>query len=197
MRYDQDHKRKTRAKVLTAAARAIRAEGPERVGVADVMAEAGLTHGGGYAHFASKDDLVTAAIAEMFAESRDKFEAAVAGRAPAEALASYIDFYVSRRHRDFRDTGCPLTALSADLPRMTPGAQLEFGAGVDGLTSSLAGRLKALGKANSKALAASVLSEMVGAVILSRAIADRVQSDAILKTSRAAVKARLGLETNS
>jgi TetR/AcrR family transcriptional repressor of nem operon len=194
MRYDQDHKRRTREKVLTAAARAIRAEGPQKVGVAEVMAEAGLTHGGFYAHFASKDELVAQAIGAMFAEARAKFEDSVAGKNPGAALSAYIDFYISRRHRDARDTGCPLPALSADLPRLTPQAQREFGFGVERLTGAIAQRLEALGKPHPKALAASLLAEMVGAVTLSRAVADKAQSDAILKNSRAAVKARLGLD---
>jgi TetR/AcrR family transcriptional repressor of nem operon len=194
MRYDPDHKQKTRAKVLTAAARAIRAEGPERVAVADVMAEAGLTHGGFYAHFASKDALVAAAIEQMFAEARGKFDAAVAGKPPAKALAAYIDFYLSRKHRDARDTGCPLAALSTDLPRLAGEAQSAFGDGVARLAHGMALRLEALGRTDPKALAASALAEMVGAVTLSRAVADAAQSDAILKTSRAAVKARLELD---
>src|SRR5258708_17692302 len=102
MRYDENHKTETRRKVLKAAARAIRAEGPERVGVAAVMAEAGLTHGGFYAHFASKDDLVGEAIVQMFVEAQGKFASTVRGRPPREALAAYIGFYLSRSHRDGR-----------------------------------------------------------------------------------------------
>src|SRR6202000_1221206 len=70
MRYEPEHKQQTRAKILRVASRAIRARGPHRVAVADVMARAGLTHGGFYAHFKSKDDLVAAAIEAMFATSR-------------------------------------------------------------------------------------------------------------------------------
>ena len=73
MRYDTDHKQKTREKVLKAAAKAIRADGPHRMGVADVMRKAGLTHGGFYAHFESKDDLVAAAIGQMFEQSKARF----------------------------------------------------------------------------------------------------------------------------
>ena len=83
MRYDNEHKQKTRAKVLQAAARALRSEGPERVGVAAVMAEAGLTHGGFYAHFKSKDELIAAAIGHMFDESRERAIKEIEGRDPA------------------------------------------------------------------------------------------------------------------
>src|SRR6516225_1792267 len=102
MRYDAEHKQKTRAKVLEVAAQAIRKDGPDRIGVASVMAEAGLTHGGFYAHFKSKDELVTAAIEQMFEESRARVAHEMEGRTPAAGLAAYIDFYLSKKHRDAR-----------------------------------------------------------------------------------------------
>jgi len=104
MRYDAEHKQKTREKVLKAAAKAIRADGPHRVGVADVMSKAGLTHGGFYAHFTSKDDLIAAAIEQMFDESRIRMARETEDKPPREALRSYIDFYLSSGHRDARQT---------------------------------------------------------------------------------------------
>jgi TetR/AcrR family transcriptional repressor of nem operon len=194
MRYDDDHKAKTRTKVLQVAARAIREDGPDRVGVAAVMAEAGLTHGGFYAHFKSKDDLVTEAIRQMFHDARGKFGEITAEKPAAEAMIAYIGFYLSRSHRDVRGAGCPLPSLSADLARLPPAAQQVFGEGVAGLTDVICEKLEAMGKPESPALAISVLSELVGAVTLARAVADPAQSDAILKASRAALRARLGLE---
>src|SRR5262245_27757358 len=130
MRYDAEHKQKTRERVLKEAARAIRAAGPHKVGVAGVMAKAGLTHGGFYAHFASKDDLIAAAIGQMFDEGAAKFAQETEGLEPALALARYIDFYLSTAHRDARRTGCPLPFLSADLPRLARPAQERFAEGV-------------------------------------------------------------------
>jgi TetR/AcrR family transcriptional repressor of nem operon len=194
MRYDDDHKEKTRTKVLQVAARAIRKDGPDRVGVAAVMAEAGLTHGGFYAHFKSKDDLVTEAIRQMFRDARGRFREITGERPAADALTAYIAFYLSHWHRDVRGVGCPLPSLSADLARLPPAAQAVFGDGVGGLTDFIAEKLEAMGKAEPHSLATSVLSELVGAVTLARAVADPAQSDAILKASRAALHARLGLE---
>src|SRR5215469_14282077 len=111
MRYDEAHKQKTRQRVLQAAASAIRAEGPDRVGVAGIMAKAGLTHGGFYAQFGSKDDLVADAIDQMFQEGRDKIAEIVAGKPPAKALGDFVDFYLSKTHRDSPDVGCALPAL--------------------------------------------------------------------------------------
>jgi TetR/AcrR family transcriptional repressor of nem operon len=195
MRYDAEHKQKTRDRVLKAAAKAIRAHGPQQIGVAGVMASAGLTHGGFYAHFKSKDDLVAAAIGEMFSDARGRFLAETSGRAPAEGLIRYINFYLSRGHRDARESGCPITALAADLPRLEGASREEYGQGVDRLSQALASHLALLGHEDAGALGRSVLAEMVGALALSRAVADPVQSDLILKTSRDALKRRLGLES--
>ncbi|HWU53659.1 MAG TPA: TetR/AcrR family transcriptional regulator, partial [Tahibacter sp.] len=102
MRYDAEHKLRTRDKVVKAAAKAIRAKGPDGIGIADVMADVGLTHGGFYAHFASKDDLVAAAVGQMFEEARARLAAETQQRAPADGLRAYVDFYLSPAHRDAR-----------------------------------------------------------------------------------------------
>jgi TetR/AcrR family transcriptional repressor of nem operon len=193
MRYDAEHKGETRTRVLKAAARAIRADGPHRVGVAGVMAEAGLTHGGFYAHFASKDDLVAAAIGRMFEESRLRLAHETEGRGPREALARYIDFYLSTEHRDARGAGCPLPYLSADAPRLDPASRARFAGGVAGLTDHLAAMLGEVGLADPRGAAGSLLSELVGALALARADPEPARSDVILASSRAALKARLGL----
>jgi len=199
MRYDSDHKQKTRERVLKEAAKAIRAEGPHRIAVAGVMAKVGLTHGGFYAHFESKDDLVAAAIDTMFGEAKARFsrETAQAGEpvSPQNKLIRYIDFYLSAGHRDARTTGCPLPTLAADLPRLAPASRALYGQGVASLTALIAESLRALGRGEAEALASSALSEMVGALSLSRAVADPEQSDLILDASRTALKRRLGLET--
>jgi TetR/AcrR family transcriptional regulator, transcriptional repressor for nem operon len=197
MRYDTEHKQRTRAKVLKEAARAIRSEGPHRVGVAEVMAKAGLTHGGFYAHFNSKDDLVAAAIAQMFDEALAAFAHVTANKAPAAALVAYVDFYLSPRHRDAQATGCPLPALAADLPRLDRTARAGFTLGAERLSSALARLIADLGQPDAASLASSVLAEMVGAVSLARAISDPRRSNDVLKLSRDSLKHRLGVAGES
>jgi TetR/AcrR family transcriptional repressor of nem operon len=194
MRYDADHKQKTRERVLKAAAKAIRAEGPHRIGVAAVMAEAGLTHGGFYAHFASKDDFVAAAVGQMFVEGRAKLDRAMEGRSPAQGLAIYLDFYLSAAHRDTRTSGCPLPFLSADAPRLAAPSREQFAQGVAALTDRLAQVLAEMGRPDAEETGGSMLSEMVGAVSLARAEPDRARSNAILARTRASLTRRLGLE---
>jgi len=193
MRYDANRKLETRRRVLAEAAKSIRERGPDGISVAEVMSAVGLTHGGFYAHFPSKDALVAAAIEEMFDEMRGRFARSTEGYSPAEGLARYVDFYLSARHRDARGTGCPLPALSADLARLGPEARARYGRGVAARAANLAEQIRTLGLAPAEPLALSVLSELVGALSLSRAVADPDQSDALLAAARTSVKLRLGL----
>jgi TetR/AcrR family transcriptional repressor of nem operon len=194
MRYDSDHKSETRRRVLKEAAREIRAKGPGGVAVAGIMARAGLTHGGFYAHFESKEALIAAAIETMFESARNRFDATAAHDDPRAALRSYVDFYLSPTHRDARESGCPLPSLSGDLARLDPEARVRFGQGVAGLTGRLADALGRHGIADPGKAGASMLHEMVGAVALARAVADPAQSDAILAEARASVVERFSLE---
>jgi TetR/AcrR family transcriptional repressor of nem operon len=193
MRYDSEHKQQTRARVLKEAAREIRAKGPSGIAVAGIMARAGLTHGGFYAHFASKDALVAEAIGTMFEDARGRFDRTQAEYAPGAALGAYLDFYLSREHRDARDRGCPLPALSSDLPRMEPESRERFGKGVATLTGWIADALERNGIADAGAAASSMLSQMVGALSLARAVSDPDQSDAMLDRARDDLKQRYGL----
>jgi len=194
MRYDSDHKSETRRRVLKEAAREIRAKGPGGVAVAGIMARAGLTHGGFYAHFESKEALIAAAIETMFESAANRFDVTAVDADPRAALRAYVDFYLSTQHRDAREHGCPLPALSGDLARLDPAARMRFGAGVARLSGRLAAALAKLGAPDPEAGGAAMLAELVGAVTLSRAVADPAQSDAILARARASVIDRFGLE---
>jgi TetR/AcrR family transcriptional repressor of nem operon len=99
--------------LLEEAAAAIKLEGPERISIAAIMARAGLTHGGFYAHFGSKEELIAAAIERMFEIVDRAFLRRIEGLEPAEALAYFIYDYFSVRHFDSVSDGCPLPALSA------------------------------------------------------------------------------------
>ncbi len=193
MRYDAEHKQRTRDRVLKEAAAAIRLNGPDRVAVAAVMASAGLTHGGFYAHFASKDDLLVHAIDRMFEETLAQVESLMAEHGPAEGLSRYVGYYLSPQHRDQRDQGCPLPAMAADLPRLNAPAREAFERGAARLTTLIAQKLGELGHAEPGLLAVSVLSELVGAMVLARSIANIDRSADILRASRHALRQRLDL----
>jgi TetR/AcrR family transcriptional regulator, transcriptional repressor for nem operon len=196
MRYSDTHKSETHEKLLRIAGKALRAKGPEGVAVAEVMKEAGLTHGGFYAHFKSKDAFLAEALKSIFARSKDKYHRLTEGLPPRHALATYIDFYVSPVHRDDVARGCPITALNSDLPRQSKKFRTVFDDGVRSLVDGLAERIAAAGVEDSSdahALAASILSAMAGAVAISRAVSDKPLSDQMLTTARESIKARLGV----
>jgi TetR/AcrR family transcriptional repressor of nem operon len=193
MRYSDSHKEETRLQILKIAGRALRAKGPDGVGVADVMKEAGLTHGGFYAHFKSKDALLVEALTSVFLRAGTNIDKMTDGLPPRHALATYVDFYVSPRHRDNPSTGCPITALNSDMPRQSKKFRETFDRGVKVLAGRIAGWLTACGHPEPEGLAASVLSAMAGAVAVSRAVSDKGLSDEMLEAARAGIKARLGV----
>ncbi len=195
MRYDSEHKARTRERLLKAAAAAIRAEGPERISIAAVMARAGLTHGGFYVHFGSKDELVAAAIEQMFETVDGAFWKRIEGLDPAEALAHFIDHYLSALHLESASEGCPLPALSADVARLGQGIKEPFSQGFARLEGHLAGLLRQLGRPDALAneLATSVYAELVGALSLARTCQDPDQAAKIRNHCRRSLKRRLGL----
>ncbi len=193
MRYSDTHKEETRKKVLRAAAAAVRAKGPDGVGVAEIMAEAGLTHGGFYAHFSSKEALVAAAIEEAFGQSRRRFARMTEAMTSEQALAAFVDAYVSAEHRNNPQRGCPISALANDLPRQGPMVRAAFDAGVAGLIARIEAWLPEPDSVARRSLASSLMAEMAGAVALSRAVADETLAEQVLEASRARIKARVGL----
>jgi TetR/AcrR family transcriptional repressor of nem operon len=193
MRYADTHKDETHKALLKVAAAQLREKGPDRLSVMSVMKAAGLTHGGFYAHFKSKDALLREALADTFTRSRERVGRLLDGLPPKAALAAYVDFYVSTEHRDHPANGCPLTALNSDMPRQTKKFRAAFESGLKEIAKSLAARIDAAGVADAKRLAPSLLSAMAGAVALSRTISDTALSDELLASARAGIKARLGL----
>ena len=193
MRYDTEHKQQTHEKIVKEAADAIRRHGPDKIGVAGLMSKVGLTHGGFYAHFKSKDDLVAEAISHMFEERLETFRKCFAGVEAADGLANYIDLYLSTRHRDRPDRGCPAASLTSDIARMPLVARKCFEVGIQRLTDALADILLTLEKPRPEMLAASIVAELIGAMAIARAISDTELSERILDTARSNVKERLGL----
>ncbi|MFC4275873.1 TetR/AcrR family transcriptional regulator [Achromobacter aloeverae] len=195
MRYRPEHKEESRRKVLAAAARAIRAQGPDGVSVAAVMGEAGLTHGGFYAHFPSKSALIAQSIDFMFEEMAARLDEVMRGKPPREALAAYIDSYLSGRHCEMRDAGCPVAALGSEVPRLDAPAREAFARGMARRQQRLAGLLAAMGVADADASreARSMQSELLGALVSSRLVED-ADSAAILDISRRALHARYKLD---
>lgn len=193
MRYQADHKEKTRARILAEASRALRKGGAASVSLASVMKGAGLTHGGFYAHFASRDAMLTAVIEQTFGYSRDRWAHETLDRSPKDGLLNYIDWYLSKAHRDNRDNGCIIAAIGGELPHLSAECQDAFADGTKRLVSLITAHIAALPRDNADDLAHSVFAEMVGALVLARIDRDPRRSDAILDRARTSIKKRLKL----
>jgi TetR/AcrR family transcriptional repressor of nem operon len=193
MRYAENHKEETHKAILKVAAAQLREHGPDRISVATVMKAAGLTHGGFYAHFKSKDALMIEALHDTFARSRRRVARLLEGLPPRHALATYIYFYVAETHRDNPSTGCPITALNSDMPRQSKKFKAAFEDGVKGIIALNARLMTEAGIAGAEQLAPSIFAAMAGAVSIARTISDPALSNEFLATTRTGIKARLGL----
>lgn len=189
----QEKKAASRERILKEAAAAIRLDGTERVSVQSVMKRAGMTVGGFYAHFESKDDLLAQAIAEMFAERYAWFLARLDGPDPAGTLSRFVDNYLSMRHREAVEHGCPIPALSGEIGRLPDAVRVQFVIGMDRLTDAVDRLLCRLSHPNPQTAASSAVAEMTGAIGLARVQPDPEKAAALLLASRIRVRDRLGL----
>lgn len=167
MKVTKTQARENRARIVETASTLFRERGYDGVGVADLMAAAGFTHGGFYKHFGSKADLMAEAAAVGFSR-------AVAYLAGVDA-AQYIKEYLSRPHRDSRGDGCTLAALSGDAARQPESIKQAFAAGIESELATLAREDGALGKIEKREARAKridTLAHVVGALVLSRACPD-------------------------
>jgi TetR/AcrR family transcriptional repressor of nem operon len=166
VRITKEQKQENYDRILSIASEMFRERGYDGVGVAELMERAGLTHGGFYNHFRSKEDLVAKATLRSFREIGERY-------ANLDTLTT-IDLYLSREHRDNRATGCPATALICEAARQTDETRATFGAGIEALLGSLEQSMAHNGGAgtDTRAAAISVLAQAVGAVVLSRACPD-------------------------
>ena len=193
MRYDNEHKQRTHQKLIEEASIAIREHGPDNISVAALMAKVGLTHGGFYAHFKSKDDLVAEAITFILEQRVEAFEKSLNGADLSAALENYIDSYLSPKHRDMRDKGCAIVALNGDVARMSNDTKARFELGIQRTVNILSDILIKLNKPDPEELAASVLTEMVGALAISRTMYNSELAVWLLNNTRSNVRKRLGL----
>jgi len=200
MRITKQQAEDNRARVVETAARLFREKGFEGVGVADLMHAAGMTHGGFYNHFESKDDLGAAACAHALSQAVAAIEAVASDERPkGEALGDYRRRYLSRRSRDADGFRCPMVAFGADVSRQGPTLREVYATGLKRyLDAFVRAYAKERGgrraKADVRAEAMTHFATMVGAVSLARSIAkaDPALSDEILEATLAGLDARRG-----
>lgn len=187
MPYTKEHKERTRRRIVEEAARAFRSRGVAGIAIPDLMRRAGLTHGGFYAHFESKDALVAEACAEGFTEAAEELMAqTVAEVAPGEEMRAIIRAYLSRSHRDEPESGCMVPALAAEMAHERPAVRHAFTEALKTYFGKLASYLPAAASASEAPSddAMVLLSGMMGALVMARAVDDPAFSDRILKVAR-------------
>ena len=186
MKVTREQASKNRDRVLDAAGRLFRERGFDGIGVADLMKSAGLTHGGFYGQFASKEELMAEACARSIDNAVGVWSA-LAERTDGNALAAVMKAYLSKRHRDNPGEGCFVAALGADTARQGPLLRKAVTEGtrklLDLFTSFAPGRIKAIKRER----AVVAFASMVGALVLARAVDDEELSKEILKTVAAAL----------
>lgn len=175
-------KQDTHARIVDAAARAIRREGYAGVGVAEVMKEAGLTHGGFYAHFESRDAMLVEALDRAGRESRDNLLQAAERLAPQgySAFRTLVETYLSDAHLGSLDRGCPVAALGSDMPRQSGSLRQASAHHVRRLVCGVRASLPASLGAQATAVAAT----LVGSLQLARALGDNEEGRALLAEAR-------------
>jgi len=193
MGHSRANKEQSHARIVQTASARFREAGVEGVGVADLMKDAGLTHGGFYRHFASRDELVAEAVECALSDGGRAVEAVAASKASRQTVAgALVDAYLSTAHRDGLATSCAVTTLAGDVARSNERARTAYTRQVEtylDLLANLAAEEKSKAK-RAKAIAA--LSSLVGAVSLSRAVNDEKLSREILKAAADELKALLG-----
>lgn len=165
-----DAKQATHERIVSVAARAIRRSGYDGTGVADIMKEAGLTHGGFYAHFESRNALLAEAAQRACSESAVLAAGVAAAAPPGQALSSLLSVYLSQEHSEQADTGCPLAALGSETSRQAPEVRKVITRHLKEVIDGVARQSADWGTPASHERAMVTVATMVGALILSRAV---------------------------
>jgi len=173
----------THERIVSVAARAIRRSGYDGTGVADIMKEAGLTHGAFYSHFASREAMLAEAVAKACAESAAAAAGVVAGVPPGKALASMLGSYLSKEHLEHVDIGCPLAALGSETSRQVPEVRRVTTRHIKEMIDLVARQSPDWGKPGAHERALVAVATMVGALLLARAVDEPGLSDGLRKAA--------------
>ena len=169
----------THDRIVDAAARAIRRSGYSGTGVADIMKSAGLTHGGFYAHFPSRDAMLAEAADRAGSDAVVLMERVAAAVPPQQALQAMMQAYLSEDHVNSIETGCATAALGSEMPRQAPEVRRAATRRIKEMIDLVARHSSDWGQPGAHAHALAAVSTMVGALVLARAVDDAQLSDAL------------------
>lgn len=181
MKVSREQMAENRHRILDVASRMFREKGFDAVTVSEVMKAAGLTHGGFYGHFTSKDDLVAKTLTHALGASSGE----------GADFQEFVEAYLSPRHRDSPAGGCPTASLAAAVRHQTPVAHTAMAEGLRSQIGRIQQALPVLDPEDSRRVAIGSWAAMVGAIILARAVDDPALSDEILEETQAWITAGL------
>jgi TetR/AcrR family transcriptional regulator, transcriptional repressor for nem operon len=187
MRYSREHKLETHARIVRKASVRLREKGAHGVGVADLMKEAGLTHGGFYAHFDSREALVIEAFAHAMERSTDRWRKLAEQTAPDKRLATIVESYLTPIHRDDPGHGCAIPTLGAEIARESPRTRKAFAAKLEQMIEMLAEQIPDVPRKAARKQAMAAIATMMGTLVLARVAGNGEFSDEILGAGRDAV----------
>jgi TetR/AcrR family transcriptional regulator, transcriptional repressor for nem operon len=172
-------KEATHDRIVETAARAIRRSGYGGTGVAEIMKEAGLTHGGFYAHFESREGMLAEAADRAGADGMAALSRVAAEATPAKALDAMLRAYLSREHVEGAETGCAIAALGSEMPRQAPKVRRAATRRIKEMIDLVARQLPGWGRPEAHERALVTMATALGALILARAVDDPKLSDAV------------------
>src|SRR5882757_1744773 len=187
MRYSKEHKQETHARIVKKASVRLREKGAHGIGVADLMKEAGLTHGGFYAHFDSRETLVIEAFAYAMERSTERWRKLAEQSAPAKRLATIVESYLTPVHRDDPGHGCAVPTLGAEIARESPKTRKAFAAKLEQMIDMMADQILDVPRKAARKQAMATLATMMGTLVLSRIAGSSEFSAEILSAGRDAV----------
>jgi TetR/AcrR family transcriptional repressor of nem operon len=184
MRYSREHKQETHDRIVRKASVRLREKGAHGIGVADLMKEAGLTHGGFYAHFDSREALVIEAFAYAMDRSMENWRKITDEVAPEKRLALIAESYLSALHRDNPGHGCSIPALGAEIARESPKTRKAFAGKLDEMIEMMADYIPNQPRKAARKQAIATLAAMAGTMLLARIAGSSELSDEVLKVGK-------------
>jgi TetR/AcrR family transcriptional repressor of nem operon len=187
MRYSREHKLETHARIVKKASVRLREKGAHGIGVADLMKDAGLTHGGFYAHFDSREALVIEAFADAMDRSTERWRKLAEQTPPDKRLATIVESYLTPIHRDDPGHGCAIPTLGAEIARESPKTRKAFAAKLEQMIEMLSAQIPELPRKAARKQAMAAIATMMGTLVLARIAGSGEFSDEILGAGRDAV----------
>jgi TetR/AcrR family transcriptional repressor of nem operon len=191
MRYSKEHKRETHERIVKRAAVRLREKGAHGIGVADLMKEAGLTHGGFYAHFDSREALVIEAMEHIMERSTERWRKLGEQTPPEKRFATIVDSYLNPAHRDDPGHGCAIPTLGAEIARESPKTRKAFAIKLEQMIEMLASLIPDLPPKAARKQAMAAIATMMGALVMARIAGNGEFSDEILAAGREAILNRV------